>query len=58
MDSAIAISREVALKKGDINQKPDRVLISISFNPQLSAALYLLHHTETLENHGQDPWIK
>ena len=39
VDSAIgrakAINREVALKKVEKKEKPDRVIISISFNPQL-----------------------
>ena len=42
---AKAITREVALKKVEKKEKPDGVIISISFNP-------LLHHTETLDSHG------
>ena len=40
VDSAIvrakAIPREVALKQVEKKEKPDRVIMSISFNPQLS----------------------
>ena len=39
------VAREVALKKVEKKEKPDRVIFSISFNP-------LLHHTETLDSHG------
>ena len=60
IDSAIvrakAIPREVALKKVDEKEKPDRVIMSISFNPQLSCISYIIQkHCRTMV---QDPWMK
>ena len=60
MDSAIfrakAISRELALKKVEKKEKPDRVIFSISFNPQLPCISSIIQkHWRTMV---QDPWMK
>jgi len=60
VDSAIvrskAIPREVALKKVEKKEKPDRVIISISFNPQLPCISSIIQkHWRTMV---QDPWMK
>jgi len=59
VDSAIvrakAIPREVALKKVEKKEKPDRA-ISISFNPQLPCVSSIIQkHWRTMV---QDPWMK
>ena len=60
VDSAIvrakAISREVALKKVEKKEKPDRVIFSISFNPQLPCISSIIQkHWRTM---AQNPWMK
>jgi len=60
VDSAIAraesIPWEVALKKVEKKEKPDRVIISISFNPQVPCISSIIQkHWRTMV---QDPWMK
>ena len=60
VDSAIvrakAIPREVALKKVEKKEKPDRVIFSISFKPQLPCISSIIRkHWRTMV---QDPWMK
>ena len=53
---AKAIPREVALKKVEKKEKPDRVIFSISFNPQLPCISSIIQkHWRTMV---QDPWMK
>ena len=53
---AKAIPREVPLKKVEKKEKQDRVIISISFNPQLSCISSIIQkHWRTMV---QDPWMK
>ena len=60
MDSAIvrgkAITGELALKKVEKMKKPDRIIISISFNSQLPCISSIeQEHWRTMV---QDPWMK
>ena len=50
---AKAIHREVALKKLEKKEKPDRVIFSISLNPLLPSIIQ--KHWRTMV---QDPWMK